>query len=100
MYISEATHEALCDAGLFTVCVFLGMGLIALAIDWITRRREIICLRIKIIAMPVIYALEDAIVWAVCLAMRIKKAAQRVRDKRRKALAMRVFDKPVRWSVK
>ncbi len=100
MYISEATHDTMCQAGMFALLALLGIGLIALAIDFVSRRREIIGLRIKIIAESVLIAVLKALMWAIDLLMRISNAAQRRRDKRRKALAMKVFDKPVRWSVK
>lgn len=83
MYISEATRDALCEAGIWGICLTLGTMTLACGIPWLwnkTRfKRHLLGLYIKL--------------W--CL-----KAARYIRRRRavrRYKAAMKVFEKPVRW---
>jgi hypothetical protein len=93
MYISEATRDALCEAGIWGIGIVLGGMCLAMAMPWIMRKLKMLSLRVLIVC--------DKICIAVLrLLARAKKSAHRARDERRYRSAMKVFNHPVRWEEK
>lgn len=93
MYISEATHDALCQAGIWAICLLIGGMCLAVAMPWIMRK-------LKIAYLHVMIAWCDVRLAAIRLYLRIANAAHRARNKRRQRIAMKVFENPVRWEGK
>jgi hypothetical protein len=85
-YISVETRDALCEAGIWGICLTLGTMTLACGIPWIWRKtaikRRLLGLYIKLF-------------W-----LKTQQKYRRYRAARRYKAAMRVFDKPVRWSEK
>jgi hypothetical protein len=86
MYISEATRDALCEAGIWGICLTLGTMALACGIPWLwnkTRfKRQRLGFYIKL--------------WYLKAALYIRRR----RALRRMKAAMKVFEKPVRWEEK
>lgn len=85
-YISVETRDALCEAGIWGICLTLGTMTLACGIPWLWRKtrfkRQRLGLYIKL--------------WWLKAALYIRRR----RAARRFKAAMRVFDKPVRWEEK
>lgn len=90
MYISEATHDALCNAGLWGMGIMLGGMVLAVSMPWIMRK-------LKLVSLYVLIACDSIGIAVLRLHTRAKKSALRARDKRRRRIAMKVFENPVRW---
>lgn len=86
MYISEATRDALCAAGIQSICLLIGGMCLAVSMPWIIRK-------LKIASLHVLVICERICVWAVYL----KKASLAARAKRRERIAEKIFERPVRW---
>lgn len=86
MYLSPEVHDALCEAGIWGICLTLGTMTLACGIPWLWKRtrfkRQRLGLYIKL--------------WCLKAARYIRRR----RAARRYRAAMRVFDKPVRWEEK
>ena len=86
MYISVEARDALCEAGIWAICLMFGTMALAVGLPWLWQRtrfmREV--LEIKI---------------AYGIGMAVLKHRRGVAVRRYRA-AMRVFDKPVRWEEK
>ena len=93
MYISEATRDALCNAGIWAICLLIGGMCLAVSMPWIIRKLRIASLRVLIIC-------ERICAQAVYLYLQVKKASLAARDERRQRYATKVFNKPVRWEEK
>lgn len=100
MYISEATRDALCNAGIWGICLTLGGMCLAVAMPRIMRNLKIIKIKLKIAYLKILLAWCDVQLAALDLLERMIKAAHRARAKRRYRSAMKVFEKPVRWEEK
>lgn len=90
MYISEATHDALCNAGLWGIGIVLGGMCLAVSMPWIIRKLKIASLRVLIICERICAAV-------LRLLARTKKASLTARDERRQRIAEKIFERPVRW---
>lgn len=90
MYISEATHDALCNAGIWATCLIIGGMCLAMAMPWIIRKLKIASLHVLIIC-------ERICATVLCLLVRTKKASLNARAKRRQRIAEKIFERPVRW---
>lgn len=75
MYISKQLHDAICEAGLWGIGITLGFLILSALIPWVWRNTW--------------YQRALIVLW-----FRYR------RDVHRHKVAMRVFDKPVRWSEK
>ena len=93
MYISEATHDALCNAGIWSICIILGGMFLAVSMPWIIRKLRIASLRVLIICERICAAV-------LRLLVRAKKASLAARDERRQRIAEKIFERPVRWEEK
>ena len=93
MYISEATHDALCNAGIWATCLLIGGMCLAVSMPWIIRK-------LKIASLHVLVICERICVAVLRLLVRAKKASLVARDERRQRYAMKVFNHPVRWEEK
>lgn len=93
MYISEATRDALCEAGLWGIGIVLGGMCLAMAMPWIMRK-------LKLVSLYILVACDSIGIAVLRLLARAKKSAHRARDERRQRYAMKVFNKPVRWEEK
>lgn len=86
MYISVETRDALCEAGIWGICLMFGTMALAVGLPWLWKKtrfkRRLLGLYIKL--------------WCLKAAryIRCRRAARRYRA------AMKVFDKPVRWEEK
>lgn len=90
MYISEATHDALCNAGIWAICLLIGGMCLAVSMPWIIRKLRIASLHVLIIC-------ERICARAVFLYSQGKKASLAARAKRRQRIAEKIFERPVRW---
>ena len=93
MYISEATHDALCNAGIWAICLLIGVMCLAVSMPWIIRKLKIASLHVLVICERICAAV-------LRLLVRTEKASLAARAKRRQRYAMKVFNKPVRWEEK
>ena len=90
MYISEATRDALCNAGIWATCLIIGGMVLAVSMPWIIRKLKIASLHVLVICERICAAV-------LRLLVRTKKASLAARDERRQRIAEKVFERPVRW---
>lgn len=89
MYISNELHEILCDIGLTACGIFFVTVAIAMALPWLKLLASLVKNELEYL-----YHRAEINWWYYRGLARIK------RDKRRRRAAERVFDEPIRWSVK
>lgn len=90
MYISEATRDALCAAGIQSICLLIGGMCLAVSMTWIIRK-------LKIASLHVLVICERICVAVLRLLVQTKKASLTARAKRRRRIAEKIFERPVRW---
>ena len=93
MYISEATRDALCAAGIQSICLLIGGMCLAVSMPWIIRK-------LKIAALHILVICERICAQAVYLYLQGKKTSLAARAKRRERIAEKIFERPVRWEEK
>lgn len=83
MYISVETRDALCEAGIWGICLMFGTMALAVGLPWLWKKTRFMRRRLM---LWIVYRCDMAVI-----SYRRRRVARRYRA------AMKVFDKPVRW---